>query len=123
MQDLNSPEEPTLCQLRAEFPPVDVLRTSSGMNYAKHDGSVIAADLSTAVMREQIRAYFRNQGNCRCCGAKITHRGYDRWLLADVADPNGYCAKSDDGQHHPEIADETASVIGRDQSGANRVVQ
>lgn len=56
MQNADSPEESALHRLRAEFPRVDAVRTSSGMNYARHEGSVIAADLSTAVMREQIRA-------------------------------------------------------------------
>ena len=115
MQNADSPEEPALRQLRAEFPPIDALRTSNGMNYAKHDGSVIAADPSTAVMREQIRAYFRNRGNCRFCGAKIKRTDNDRWLLADVGDINGYCAKSPDDQHHPEIEEETAGVVEREQ--------
>jgi hypothetical protein len=115
MQNADSPEEPALHQLRAEFPPIDALRTSNGMNYAKHEGSVIAADPSTAVMREQIRTYFRNQGNCRFCGAKIKRTGDDKWLLADVVDINGYCAKSDDDQHHPEIEEEATGVVERKQ--------
>lgn len=115
MQNANSPGEPTLHQLRAEFPPIDALRTSNGMNYAKHDGSVIAADPSTAVVREQIRAYLRNQGNCRFCGAKIKRTANDKWLLADVVDVNGYCTRSDDDQHHPEIEEETTDVVEREQ--------
>jgi hypothetical protein len=115
MHNADGADEPALHQLRAEFPAIDALRTSSGMNYAKHEGSVIAADLSTGVMREQIRAYFQNQGNCRFCGAKIKRAGGDRWLLADVADVNGYCPKGDDDQHHPEIEEETTDVVERKQ--------
>jgi len=106
MQNASSPGEPTLQQLRAEFPPIDALRTSNGMHYAKHDGSVIAADPSTAVMRAQILAYFRNRGNCRFCGARIERTGNGKWLLADAI-VNGYCTRSDDDQHHQEIEEET----------------
>lgn len=56
-----SDDEPTLASIRAEFPDADVLRTSNGMNYAKHDAVVIAADLSTTVLAEQLRDYFVRQ--------------------------------------------------------------
>jgi hypothetical protein len=64
-----SDDEPTLASIRAKFPDADVLRTSNGMNYAKHDAVVIAADLSTTVLAEQLRDYFERQshnGNGDC---------------------------------------------------------
>jgi hypothetical protein len=54
-------DEPTLASIRAEFPDADVLRTCNGMHYAKHDAVVIAADLSTTALAEQLRDYFERQ--------------------------------------------------------------
>jgi hypothetical protein len=54
-------EEPTVENIREEFPDADVLRTSNGMHYAKHDDSIVAADLSTTALAEQLRAYFKRQ--------------------------------------------------------------
>jgi hypothetical protein len=55
------PDEPTIASLKSEFPDVALLRTSNGMHYAKHDAIVIAADVSTAALAEQLRDYFESQ--------------------------------------------------------------
>jgi|HubBroStandDraft_1064217.scaffolds.fasta_scaffold2018861_1 hypothetical protein len=64
-------DEPTLASIRAQFPDADVLRTSNGMNYAKHDAVVIAADLSTTVLAEQVRDYFERQSRDENGGCSV----------------------------------------------------
>jgi hypothetical protein len=66
-----SDDEPTLASIRAQFPDTDVLRTSNGMNYAKHDAVVIAADLSTTVLAEQLRDYFERQSHNENGGCSV----------------------------------------------------
>jgi hypothetical protein len=48
-----------------------MLRTSNGMNYAKHDAVVIAADLSTTVLAEQLSDYFERQGHNENGGCSV----------------------------------------------------
>lgn len=100
-----SPEPgPTLHELRTAFPKAEVFCTSNGMNYAKADGTVIAAAPSTTELGEQMQDFFRwKKATCKFCGAKIQRADVDRWLLANAADINGYCRKSDDDEHHPDI--------------------
>jgi hypothetical protein len=42
-------------------------------------------------------------GTCRYCGAEIMKAG-ELWYLKRVADINGWCRKSPDDMHHPEVA-------------------
>lgn len=116
-----SPErEPTLHELRVGFPKADVFCASNGMNYAKANGTVIAAAPSTTELREQMQDFYRwEKAACKFCGAKIRRAGVDRWLLANAADINGYCTKSDDEEeeeHHPEIEEGTTGVVERERT-------
>jgi hypothetical protein len=94
-------QEPSLHELRVNFPDTDVLCTSNGMNYAKHEGVIIAADPSRSELRDQIQEYFDNTEVCVWCKAKIRRTG-DLWLLATAADINGYCSRGPDDMHQPD---------------------
>jgi hypothetical protein len=52
------PSEPSLRELRAEFPDAEVRSVSNGMKYAKHHGTVIAAHTSATELRDQMQHYF-----------------------------------------------------------------
>jgi hypothetical protein len=102
MENPSQTQEPSLQELRVRFPKADVLRTSSGMNYAKFRGAVIAADPSRSELQDQMQEYFDNRVVCAYCDADIKRTGDGRWFLARAADINGYCARSPDDMHHVE---------------------